>query len=306
MHPRDLRLLFHFAEIVRVGSIRGAARNLGVSAPVVSAALSALEAVTGTTLIRRTTRKLVLTETGRQVHAHAEAMMAEAQQAMVAATEDKVVAGTIRLTTAIELCVSWLPSILGAFRAEYPGVRVMVDADDAPLDLRTSKVDLALRVTPFRSADIATAAYPDALAILPIELVCAPTFAPLKGALAERIDATGFISSFPDDVAILAALDASGSEIRVESAAGIRTNERLTAHAMALAGCGAALLLLATVEDDLEAGRLIRVAPDLNFGVVSVRPILSDRQPSAAVRAFLRFIQSILLNRPRSRAPARC
>ena len=54
-----------FLAIVREGSLRGAARSLGVGAPAVSHQLKALERKIGVDLLVRTTRSIELTAAGR-------------------------------------------------------------------------------------------------------------------------------------------------------------------------------------------------------------------------------------------------
>ena len=54
-----------FLAIVREGSLRAAARSLGVGAPAVSHQLKALERRIGVDLLVRTTRSIELTEAGR-------------------------------------------------------------------------------------------------------------------------------------------------------------------------------------------------------------------------------------------------
>ena len=57
-----------FSAIAEAGSITGAARRLGLSKSVVSERLTELERVMGTTLVRRTTRSLSLTDDGKTFH----------------------------------------------------------------------------------------------------------------------------------------------------------------------------------------------------------------------------------------------
>ncbi|MEM9062975.1 MAG: LysR family transcriptional regulator [Pseudomonadota bacterium] len=291
MHPRDLRLLFHFAEIARAGSVRGAARALGLSAPVVSASLRDLEEITGTTLIRRTTRRLALTDAGREMVAHARSMCAAAERAMQTGQDAQAPSGPLRVTTAIELSVTWLPAILSDFRARYPEVQISVTADDAPVDLIGSEIDVALRVTLLRDRKDVGPANARSLTLLPINLVCRPDLGPLRGDLAERVAATGYISSFPVEREMLFAERPDGREIAVEVPVALRASDRLTTHALARQGLGAALLLHETVAADLAAGHLIHVDPDLDFGVVGVRPICADPQPPKQVRCFVAFLE---------------
>ena len=150
--PRDLRLLAYFVQVVRAGSIRGAANQLALSPAVISEALSELEAILGVTLLKRTTRTMALTDVGHEVLEHAAVVVAAADQAMlVGGRSTQKPKGRVRITLPIELSIAWLPPLLRAFEDKYPGVRVEVHADDAVVALPSSEFDLAIRANYTRS-----------------------------------------------------------------------------------------------------------------------------------------------------------
>lgn len=62
--------ILYFHEVVKVGSIRGAARALNVAPSVISRQLKELEAVIGDRLLERISKKLCLTAAGEVVAAH--------------------------------------------------------------------------------------------------------------------------------------------------------------------------------------------------------------------------------------------
>ena len=66
--PIDLVLLQTFHEVARLGSVTGAAKQLGRSQPAVSHRLRALEAELGVPLFEKVGRRLKLTDYGRRLH----------------------------------------------------------------------------------------------------------------------------------------------------------------------------------------------------------------------------------------------
>ena len=64
---QNMQGLVLFSHINRLGSLSAAAQLLGISRSSVSKQLAALERKIGSRLFNRTTRKIVLTEVGRQV-----------------------------------------------------------------------------------------------------------------------------------------------------------------------------------------------------------------------------------------------
>ena len=88
-----------FLAIVREGSLRAAARSLGVGAPAVSHGLRALERRIGVDLLVRTTRSLELTEAGRTLLAGAAPAFEEITKAIEGTRAiGKSTSGTLRLT----------------------------------------------------------------------------------------------------------------------------------------------------------------------------------------------------------------
>ena len=76
-----------FAAVVDSGSITGAAERLGQTVSGVSRSMGRLEKKLDTTLLRRTTRRIALTEEGRAFLLHARAILAsidEAEEQMAA------------------------------------------------------------------------------------------------------------------------------------------------------------------------------------------------------------------------------
>jgi len=72
-----------FAEVVATGGITAAAERLGLRKSTVSRRLSALEARLGLRLVERNTRRLRLTEAGRDYHAHCARLVSEARKSIV-------------------------------------------------------------------------------------------------------------------------------------------------------------------------------------------------------------------------------
>lgn len=290
MHARDLRLLFYFTEIVKSGSIRGAARALSVSPPVVSTALSDLEDLLGITLIRRTTRRLELTDAGRQVHAAAEAMCRHAGTAMNVAAGERPVTGTLKISAPVELANYWLPGILAAYRARHPDVRLLIEAADTLSDPHGAGIDLSIRATFCATAAEATKLRPAPVAILPVDLVCAATLEPGSGNLATRLARIGYIGTSTDFDYQIVARTESKRDASINVTATVASEDRLAVLAMARQGLGAALLIRDTVEPDITEGRLTRVAPDLDFGVIGIRALPTDPQPAPPVLAFQKLL----------------
>lgn len=78
--PFDLRTLDIFLSVCDVGSMAGAARQLGLTQPAVSQAIAELESRIGTTLFDRSVRPLALTPAGGVLRQRASALLTEARE----------------------------------------------------------------------------------------------------------------------------------------------------------------------------------------------------------------------------------
>jgi DNA-binding transcriptional LysR family regulator len=291
MHARDLRLLLYFAEIARQGSIRGAARALSVSPPVVSTALRDLEAAVGVDLITRTTRKLTLTDRGEACLAAAEKMIAQADAAMNVAATDRPVTGTLRLSAPIELCGSWLAPILTAYRTRFPEVRCYLDASDSQVDLSTSDADIAIRARFVPETGPARTDCQAPIAYLPLRFVCAPDRLPETGSFDDKLNRTGLIGARGPGRETVTARYPDGRTQAHSADIAFAVNNKTVALDLVRQGFGAALLIEISVADDLAKGTLVDLDPDLDFGFVAVHALMRDTQPSPAAAAFLRLAQ---------------
>lgn len=125
-----------FLAIVREGSLRGAARALGVGAPAVSHQLKALERRLGVDLLVRTTRSVELTDAGRRLLAGAE----PAYRDLMDAVEDTQVIGrstrgTLRLTLPRSAYKMLIAPVLADFQAAYPEVCLDLSINEGLVDI---------------------------------------------------------------------------------------------------------------------------------------------------------------------------
>lgn len=125
-----------FLAIVREGSLRAAARALGIGAPAVSHQLKALERRIGVDLLVRTTRSLELTEAGRTLHAGAAPAFAELTDAIEGTRAvGKSTTGTLRLTLPSSVYTLIIAPRLAAFQKRYPDVCLDLSINEGLVDI---------------------------------------------------------------------------------------------------------------------------------------------------------------------------
>ncbi|HET9504940.1 MULTISPECIES: LysR substrate-binding domain-containing protein [Hymenobacter] len=122
----DFRLRV-FAAVARHLSFTKAGQELFVSQPAVTKHIRELEAQYGQRLLERRGNRVSLTEAGRLLHAHAEAVAASAQQLdeqLAGLRDPEEAAGRLRLGASTTLSQYVLPGWLPAFQARYPQVQL--------------------------------------------------------------------------------------------------------------------------------------------------------------------------------------
>lgn len=137
-----------FAAVVEQAGFSAAAQQLGISTPVVSKRVSALENTLGARLLNRTTRKLSLTEAGTVFYRHCARVVAEAREAEAAVTDLSTdPRGLLRITAPVTFGSHQIARALPGFLAQYPEIRVEMDLSDRQVDLAEDAYDLAIRIT---------------------------------------------------------------------------------------------------------------------------------------------------------------
>lgn len=122
-----LRQLRAFVLVARLGSFTRAAQAMHVTQSALSLLVRELEGVVNTRLFDRTTRAVALTPAGSEFFPQAQRILNELESAL--AGVDKFLAkehGMVTVAAPLLLSSAYLPPILVAFRAEYPGIHVIL------------------------------------------------------------------------------------------------------------------------------------------------------------------------------------
>lgn len=265
MEPTDLNDLRYFAEIVEKGSFTVAAQSLGVQTSRLSRRVTALEAELGVRLLNRTTRRLSLTDAGKQFLQHCQAIMAHAQAAYEDVEKTRSApSGVVRISCPIGLLESGMSKILLGYLKRYPDVRLIVDATNRRVDVIQEGLDLALRVRrpPLVDSElvirqlwktntilVASPAFVKAHADLSTldQVAALPTL--VMGNISERFEWTFY--------------DTEGNAVSAPHKPRLATDDLTTLRNAARAGIGVAELPRELVEPDLQNGGLVQVLPGL-------------------------------------------
>ena len=286
LEPNDLVL---FARVVDEGSFSRAADRLGYPKSTVSRRVAALETQLGEQLLRRTTRKLTVTDFGRAVLEHAHHVVEDVAAAESLAQHRQVQpSGRLRVTMPNDIGNLVLAPMLAEFVLKYPAVTLEVDLSSRFVDLIAENFDVAVRMGELR--DDATLAA-RRIASFTSGLYAAPSYVARRGVPAEpealmEHDALRVLARTGDpQVWTLVRGEARWEGIPPGHAT---ANSPELLMRMALGGAGIAMIHDPFAAPYLERGELVQVLPDWSTPPVAASAVFPGRRLMPAhARAFV-------------------
>jgi DNA-binding transcriptional LysR family regulator len=281
-----------FVKVAALGSLSAAGRALGMSQTMVTKHMAALEARLGAKLFHRSTRRLSITEAGRNYLEASERILGDIEAADAAVAADRVEPrGLLRLNVPVAFGTRQIAPLLSEFAQRYPLVTVELGLNDRLVDLADEGWDLAIRIGSLRNSNLI------ARRIAPCRtVVCAaPSYLAARGqprtvsSLAEH-NCLGYTLS--NVTGVDRWVFGTKADVIVSVSGNLRANNGEALRTAAIAGQGLAYLPTFIVADDLRAGTLVALDldhPTVEFGgIYSI--FLPDRHPAAKVRAFIDFV----------------
>src|SRR6476619_3523270 len=150
-----LGAMLTFVRIVEAGSLTRAAASLETSLPTVVRTLAALERDLGVSLLKRTTRRIHLTDEGSQYLVRCRDILAATQEAEALLTASRTEpAGRLSVTASVLFGRRHLAPILYEFLLRHPKVTAEVLFVDRVVNLIEEGMDVAIRIAHLRDSSI--------------------------------------------------------------------------------------------------------------------------------------------------------
>jgi DNA-binding transcriptional LysR family regulator len=147
----DLNALSIFATVVESNSFSQASRRLNVPISTVSRRVAELEEELGVQLLKRSTRKLSLTEIGAEIFEHARhAVELDGAVNDIVGDHLAVITGTLRISSPPSVSDSLLAPLIAAVQDAHPQVRAQVFITERFVDLVSEGIDVAFIVGPIQ------------------------------------------------------------------------------------------------------------------------------------------------------------
>lgn len=286
---RQIQLFVLTADL---GNLSKAAEQLDMSNAAASRTLSSLEERVGARLIERTTRRMWLTDVGREYHQRCTAVLSEMSEADALAAEATVTPrGVLRVASSVSFAMLHIAPALPEFSRSYPNLTVQIIAENQYRDFIEAGIDVAIRTREHESDSGITVRR---LAETRRVLAASPDYLAKNGR-----------PSRPDDLAAHRMLIYNlavdpyllrlrrGKELReIPITSALDSNEGQVIVAAGRAGLGIVVQPLYIIREEVVSGRLILVLQDWELPTLTINlAYQSRRYQPAKIRVFTEFLK---------------
>lgn len=276
-----------FIQVVQQGSFSAAALALGVTKSTVSKYVALLEDDTGTRLLHRTSRQMVLTEVGQRLYDRCAGLLQQADDALQAAARHKdSPRGTLRVHAPSAFTRAFLTPVLAEYLLAFPQVELELCSDDRAVDLIGERFDIGFHLGRLPSSGLLSRKLGTSR-----RCVCAaPTYVARHGAPTspESLKHHDCLVYSPDGSPVTWTLQGAEGEVVVRLRGRVRATSGEALMELLLAGVGVGFPPAFASAPHLASGRLVPLLVPL---VAETMPIYvlfpPDSQQDPKVRAFL-------------------
>ena len=287
-----------FVAVVDTGTMTAASESLGLTISATSRTLGRLEEKLQTTLLRRTTRRLELTEEGAAFLQHARAILAsvDAAEEQMAARRMRP-AGRLRVDAATPFMLHVLVPLLEGFHAKYPDVELELNSNEGIIDLIEKRTDVAFRIGALKDSTL----HARPVGTSRVRVLASPAYLKRHGTPSgPRQFAQHALLGFtqPESLNDWPLRDADGNTLRIRPTIASSSGETL--RQMALAGLGIACLSDFMTREDRRSGKLVQLCPRQTLDVRQSIHAVYYRNTALAARitCFVEHVVGALGRRP--------
>lgn len=292
----DLRA---FVAVVETGSFTAAAERLALAKSAVSRRVAGLEERLAAELIRRTTRRLSLTEAGQNFYKRSASILADLEEAESAvAHAHGELSGQLRLALPLSFGVHHLSEPIAAFSRQHPRLEFDLDLDDRRVDLLREGIDLAVRIGDLQDSTLVARKLFEARTVV----VASPGYLQAHG-MPEHIDelanhrciAYGNLA----DPSKWGCIDGDGKRHVFNVPAYMTATSGDFICSMAVQGMGLAMQPTFIAGEFVRRGELVPVLTDYQWPVTPAHAVYPlTRHLSYRVRAFIDYLVTYFAGTP--------
>jgi DNA-binding transcriptional LysR family regulator len=279
-----------FTRVVDAGSFTAAAEGLGISRALASKLIQNLEDSLGVRLLNRTTRRISLTDAGRNYYQRVSEILAQLVEAEAEAAQLQVEPrGRMRVSAPISFSVLHLAPALSDFQKRYPRVELELELSDRVVDLVDDGFDLAIRIGKLADSSLIARRIAPACLLM----VASPDYLKRAGTPRQPSDLTTHnfmiytLATRRDEIV----LERNGESTVTRIHGNLLVNNGDFIAAAAVQGHGISVLPTFIITEQLRRGELVPVLESWSVPSIAIHAVYAQtRSLPAKTRALIDFL----------------
>lgn len=288
----DLNLVRTFLAVAAARSFTVAAETLGIARPQVSQQIRKLEHALEAQLFRRTTRQVVLTDSGQALFEQCAPLIQGIDDSLGAVGNPQAeLTGRIRISAPVDHSAQLIAPIIREFARLHPRLHIELHASDRIQDLIAEGIDVSIRVGWLKDSSMRVTKLRD----FHQGVLASRSYLKRKGAISApaELAAHEWIALTLLRAPLTWTFEKGGARVPVRMTAQIRTDSPTVLRALLLEGAGISVAILEAFRRELHEGRLVQVLPEWKLpsgGIFAVFP--PGAHIAAASRAFVDHLRA--------------
>lgn len=280
-----------FVHIVEASTMTAAAELLGVAKSAISRRLSELEQQLSVELFHRTTRKLVLTESGQGFYMRCTQILNDIEEAQHAVSQaHQELNGLLRVAAPLSFGVLQLGPAIIEFQKLHPNLSFDIDFNDRQIDLIQEGFDVGIRIANLKDSSLIARK----LATISFTVCASPAYLKQHGtphSPEDLINHNCVTFSYLDNPSHWSFINEQGKKQTIKVPKLMQVNNGSFIHSAAIAGLGISRIPNFITYKSIASGKLIPILQDYSipgFNAYAIYP--PTRHLSQRVRQFIDFL----------------
>lgn len=289
-----------YARVAELASFTAAANQLGLPKASVSAAVQQLEAMLGTRLLHRTTRRVQMTQDGQVFFERSRDLLADMDEIQGLFREVPTeLRGRLRVDMPQAITCEVVLPALADFLATHPGLEIELSSTDRRVDLVREGFDCVLRVGNLTDSSLI------ARPVGHYQMInCASPAYLAQHGTPHRLDELAghrlvhYVSSLGARSTGFEYLDAEGKTHFIQMTGALTVNSTESYKQACIAGLGIIQVPEAGIRDDLAAGSLCEILPAWRPAPLPISLLYANRRHlPRRVQIFMHWLVELLQQR---------
>ncbi len=291
MHDRlDLNSLRLYYDVVNAGSITRAAEQLRTPKSTISRKLAQLEKDLGVILLKKGPKRLAMTDIGAALYDRCRRLVIEIEDVGQATAEMQgELRGSLRVSIPVDFGISWISRAIAEFVGKYPEINLEIEVNSRAVNPREDPYDLTIQLGPLKESGLTYRR----LATITRGVYASPDYL-AKNGMPRTVEDFARHNCIITDQQRQDGVWTFRNQTKhrfIEVSGKVTVNNIGIARDLAINGVGLSMLPNIMCQNDVKAGRLVRVLTNWESPPVQATAlILSRKGIPNKTRVFLDFL----------------